>query len=248
MLPGLVCKLIRHLVSIHGILWYMAGSNLANCLWQETLQTKLIFSLLPNCTLSYSTGLKTICAPIQPTNQLDRNKLDERRKYKWEMWERNSESLDCEGCAVQFHPPTYLAEVLGFCLIPSSFGLASQSFMTEHFPKSFNLSSLALKTWMCVWQCAGYEGIPADWITTSTDHCVFKGNGVWGKCGNWDILMATKMLHSKQWLFCVCPFSKHFCADPTGSLSIYKWNWSLQGVGASTDVSKIVFSDFSSSS
>ena len=60
------------------------------------------------------------------------------------------------------------------------------------------------------------RGIPIDWMTTC-DHCVFKGNGVWGKCGNWDILMATKILHSKQWLLCVWPLSKreHFLHRPT---------------------------------
>ena len=115
------------------------------------------------------------------------------------------------------HCATSLADDLCFYLIPFLFGLTqnershcqvNEFNFCEGYFWHFNLG---------VWQIGIFNrhcglvvgwGIPIDWMTTC-DHCVFKGNGVWGKCGNWDILMATKILHSKQWLLCVWPLSKH---------------------------------------
>ena len=85
-------------------------------------------------------------------------------------------------------------------------------FMGEHIPKSIKLFLAGqFQPWWYLWVC-----VAICWLWgnpnrlndhgTSDHRSVFKGNGIWGKCGNWDILMATKMLHSKQCLFCVCLF------------------------------------------
>ena len=195
----------------------MVRSNVAHGRWLETLQTKLIFSPFTsraNCTAHMVPVSKLFVHPTkQPTYQPHRNELlqsgrkDEREIFsKWIFY--------IEACTVQDLWQMTCAFVW------SHFHLDSNK-MSDHIPNLLNSTLMKAKFGilnMSVWQyhCAGFEGVPIDWMTTS-GQCVFKGNGVWGKCGNWDFLMVTKILHSKQWLLCVCPLSKHghFLHGPT---------------------------------